>query len=379
VALALGLLVGCSSDEDSTTPTVPRRDTVPLAYENPIGIAVDAAHGRALVLHGREASSGPAIELVDIEDRSLVGSSILDYYDVWDVEFLSAGEGCFAGQPQGNIGYAVQFFSLPDLQLTTRVLTSTTIGGTHGYLAVDSAGGCVYTSHAGTPQGGAVFKVLVSSKSLADADDDGLAPFSLDDSLVQGLFNQPARVGFDGGAGKLVVGNRGDDFITIVDGSIWGTLHRGVGLTFPVPGTSHLSTVSGGLNGIRPEAMTGSDGIFVFAGTASSTPYLARFGSASNGLDFVESFPGVAWRFRNSDLVIHPRQDIFSVFVPQHDSTGYGMQAYRLNNLRPVEASPYHMLTMADSSISAVAVDVLHDRLVVGSSMEPRLELVDIR
>ncbi len=168
--LILTLILGCNSEEESLAPPPPRRETIETAWENPVEIEVDAERQWALLLHDRTASSGTALELVDLASRAVLRTLILDYYDVFDAVFLPDGEACFAGRPQGNVGYAVQFFSLPDLTLGARVMTAADTAGAHGYLAVDVAGGFVYYSHAGGGVHDGVFKIAVSTNTVVDAD-----------------------------------------------------------------------------------------------------------------------------------------------------------------------------------------------------------------
>ncbi|RPH94196.1 hypothetical protein EHM69_07990 [candidate division KSB1 bacterium] len=371
------LLTGCHSDEASLSPPPVSHDVIALTYENPLAIEVHSSRHWALLLHDRTASSGPAIQLVDIDGRSVLHTKILDYYDVFDIKFLSNNEACFAGRPQGNIGYAVQFIRLPELTLGTRVMTSDT-AGTHGYLAVDSAGGAVYYSHAGGNGADGVYKISLSSKSLVDADNDNQAPFAFNNDLVDGLFNHPARIFFDADSRKLVAGNLGADYISMINADLWGTLSRAVEHTFPMDGTFQIGTTSGGLTNVRTEAMGSGAGVYVFAGSTSNLAYLARFGTASIGLDFTEAMPGRQWRYRNADLRVHPREDIFSVFVIQQDSSRIGIGQYRLNNLQQVAGSPYRPHVIPDSDVCAIGMDIILDKLIVGDSDHPRLELISL-
>ena len=378
VMLFAALLPGCHDDEGDLNPSPPHRDLITLTYGNPLEIEVNAARQWALLLHDRRASSGPAIQLVDLNAREVLATQILDYYDVYDIEFLPNDEACFAGRPHGNVGYAVQFVSLPDLTLGTRVLLTDTVGA-HGYLAVDTTGGFVYYSHAGGGAKDGIYRVLLSTHAIIDADDDGQPPFGFDNELVGGLFNHPARVFFDEPSGKLVAADLGDDFITFVDVSLWGTLNRSAGHTFPVAGTAHLSTAWPNLTGVRADGMATGAGVYVFTGTAGSSVFLSRFLTESNGLDLLETVSGRQWRYRNADLRVHPRVDIFSVFVLQHDSAGVGVGQYRLNNLQLVAGSPYRPLAIPDTSLCAVGIDLANDRLVLGDAHQPRLELMEIR
>ncbi|MCX6600549.1 MAG: hypothetical protein NT025_03195 [bacterium] len=378
VILLATLLPGCHDDEGDSNPSPPHRDTITLTYENPLEIEIAAARQWALLLHDRHASSGPAVQLVDLNARQVLATQILNYYDVYDIEFLPNDEACFAGRPHGNIGYAVQFVHLPDLTLGTRVMLSDTAGA-HGYLAVDTTGGFVYYTHAGGGTKDAIYRIRLSTQTIIDADNDGQPPYGFDNGLVGGLFDHPARIFFDESSGKLVAANLGADFITFVDASLWGTLERGAGLTFPIAGTAHLSTASASINGVRADGMATGAGVYVFAGTAGGFAYLSRFEIGSNGLDLLETAAGRQWRYRNADIRVHPRQDIFSVFVLQTDSAGVGVGQYRLNNLQLVAGSPYRPLVIPDTSLCAVGIDPVNDRLVLGDAHHPRLELMEIR
>jgi hypothetical protein len=244
---------------------------------------------------------------------------------------------------------------------------------------MDTTGGFVYYTHAGGGTKDAIYRIRLSTHAVIDADNDGQPPFGFDNGLVGGLFDRPARIFFDEPSGKLVTANLGADFITFVDASLWGTLERGAGLTFPIAGTAHLSTASASINGVRADGMATGAGVFVFAGTAGGFAYLSRFGVGSNGLDLLETVSGRQWRYRNADIRVHARDDIFSVFVLQHDSAGVGIGQYRLNNLQLVAGSPYRPLVISDSSLCAVGIDPVNDRLVLGDSHHPRLELMEIR
>jgi hypothetical protein len=379
LALLVGVVfLGCHDDEGDQTPTPPQRDVISLTYENPLVIEIDAVRQWALLLHDSSASSGTALQLVDLATRSVIATRILDYYNVYDIKFLSASSACFAGRPHGNIGYAVQFVHLPDLRLDTMVLV-TDVVGTHGYLAVDTAGGYVYYSHAGGDSLDGVYRIRISTKAIVDADNDGHAPYGFDNGLVSGLFDRPARIFYDAPSGKIVVANLGADYVTMVDVSIWGTLQRSAGLVFPVNGTAHLSTTSGSVNNVRAEAMGTGAGVYVFAGKSGNTAYLSRFSTNSVGLDFIETATDRQWTNRNAALCVHPRQDIFSVFVLQHDEDGGGIGQYRLNNLLSVTGSPYHTLAIPDTSLCAVGIDTLNDRLIVGDANRARLELISIQ
>lgn len=379
LAAALSVFVtGCHDDEGDTPPRPPSYETIGLTYENPVEIEVDPVGQRALLLHDRTASSGPAIQLVDIAGRSVVETRILDYYDVYDLSFISGTSACFAGRPQGNVGYAVEFITLTGLQTERRVMITDTVG-LHGYITVDTVGGFVYYSHAGGGERDGVYRIRISDKTIVDADNDGIAPYGFDNALVSGLFHRPGRVFFDGPSEKIVVSNLDSDWITFVDVSLWGSLDRNAGHAFPVNGTEHLSTSSTGLNGVRADAMAYGAGVYVFAGTASNSAYLSRFGTSSNGLDFLATMAGRTWRYRNANLCIHAREDIFSVFILQEDSIGIGIGQYRLNNLQPVSGSPYRPRVIPEESLCAMGIDTLHDRLIAGDAEHARLELISIR
>lgn len=378
VMLFAALLPGCHDDEGDLNPSPPLRDLITLTYENPLEIEVNAARQWALLLHDSRASSGPAIQLVDLSAREVMETKILDYYDVYDIEFLPNDEACFAGRPHGNVGYAVQFVHLPDLTLGPRVLLTDTAGA-HGYLAVDTTEGYVYCSHAGGGTKDAIFRIDLSTQTVMDADDDGQPPYGFDNGLVTGLFDHPARIFYDERSLTLVAANLGADFITLVSVGLWGGLERGAGLTFPIAGTTHLSTAWPNLTGVRADGMATGAGVYVFAGTAGSSVFLSRFGVGSNGLDLLETVSGRQWRYRNADIRVHAREDIFSVFVLQHDSAGVSVGQYRLNNLQLVAGSPYRPLAIPDTSLCAVGIDLANDRLVLGDAHSPQLELMEIR
>jgi hypothetical protein len=375
--LFAAFVAGCHDDEGDINPS-PYGDTIALTYENPLEIEIDAARQWALLSHYRGASSGPALQLVDLDARQVLATRFLSYYEVYDIEFLPNDEACFAGRPLDNSGYAVQFVSLPDLTLGTRVLLTDTAGG-HGYLALDTTGRYIYYSHAGGGSKDGLYRIRISTKAVVDADNDGQPPYGFDNGLVSGLFDHPARIFFDEASGKLVVANLGGDYITFVDASLWGTLERGAGLVFPIAGTQHLSTASTGMTGVRADGMGAGAGVYVFAGTTGNFVYLSRFGMSSNGLDLLETVSGRQWRYRNADLRVHARDDIFSVFVLQQDSGGAGVGQYRLNNLRLVAGTPYRPRVIPDTALCAVGIDTKNDRLVLGDAHQPRLELMDIR
>ena len=370
-------VAGCHDDEGDQTPAPPSRDVISLTYGNPLEIEVDAMRQRALLLHDSSASSGTALQLVDLASRSVIASQFLDYRNVYDLQLISGNTACFTGWPNGNHGYAVQFVHLPDLRLDAMVMVTDTIG-THGYLAVDTAGGFVYYSHAGGGDFDGVYRIRLSTKAIADADDDGLPPYGFDNGLVSGLFDKPARIFFDAPSGKIVVANSGAEYMTLVDVTIWGTLRRSADLVFPVDGTDHLSTASGGANNVRAEAMGTGAGIYVFAGTSGTTAYLSRFQTNSVGLDFLVVVPGHQWITRNAALCVHSREDVFSVFVLQRDGNGGGIGQYRLNNLLSVAESPHRTLVIPDTSLCAFGLDTLNDRLIVGDADRARLELISI-
>jgi hypothetical protein len=176
-----------------------------------------------------------------------------------------------------------------------------------------------------------------------------------------------------------VAANLGGDYITFVDVSLWGTLERGAGHSFPIWGTAHLSTAWAGMSAVRADGMGTGAGVYVFAGTTGNFAYLSRFGVASNGLDTLATVSGRQWRYRNADIRVHARDDIFSVFILQHDSAGVGVGQYRLSNLQLVAGSPYRPRVIPDTALCAVGIDTKNDRLVLGDAHQPRLELMDIR
>jgi hypothetical protein len=382
--LSLGLILwgltldGCSHDEDSLSQPGPRAETIGLTYSDPIEIEVNSARHWALLLHDSSSTRGSAVQLVDLQRRSVIASKILsDYQNVYDIEFLGDNEACFAGKLIDGTGYAVQFLSLPNLTLESSVATADTAGA-HGYLAVDSAGGFVYYSHAGGGNKDAVYMISIATKQLVDADNDGHAPYSLDNGMVHGIFSQPGRMIFDPTAGKLMVANLGDDYVTVLDTTVWGHLVRGSGYTFPMPGIYPFNTLAGGLSAVRPSLMRGSGEFDVFAGMSNGTAFMARFGA-----DFTTPYlvreTGRTWTHPNGDIRIHPRGDVVSAFILQRDSSGYGIGQYGLNNFNQVDVSPHHTRVIPDSLISAFGLDVVLDELVVGDARSPRLELISIR
>jgi hypothetical protein len=379
--LLLGLLLGiggCSSDEESISTPGPSAQTIGISYLNPMKIEVNSARHWALVLHDRNSPRGTALELVDLENRSVIGTKILDYYDVYDVAFLPNGEGCFTGRIQEGTGYAVQFFTLPSLTLGSRVLTSDTTGA-HGYLAVDSVNSCVYYSHAGGGDHDGIYKISITSKTVVDADNDGHAPYAFDNDLVSGFVNGPARLTMDAASRTLMIANTGDNSLTTVDPGLWGTLSRSVSHSFPLSGMSRISTVWPGLSSVRPEMMSRSAEYHILAGTSGTVPFLARFGSNSSSLYSLETASPARWFGTSADVLIHPRDNVVSVFLLQEDSVGVAIGQYGLNNLRPVAGSPYRTRAIADSSISCIGLDLVSDRIIVGDRRAARLELIDIR
>jgi hypothetical protein len=374
----LVLFGGCSSDEESISTPGPSAQTIGIEYQNPMKIEVNSTRHWALLLHDRNSPRGAALELVDLDGKNVMATRILDYYDVYDVVFLPNGEACFAGRIPESTGYAVQFFTLPSLTLGTRVLTSDTTG-THGYLAVDSANSCIYYSHAGGGEHDGIYKISLTTKTIVDADNDGRAPYAFDNDLVSGLLNGPARLSMDSQNHQLVIANLGDNYVTMMDPAIWGTLSRATSHSFPVTGTSHISTTWAGLTNVRAEMMTAAPDYHILAGTTGNIPYLARFGGNSSNLYSLETVSNSRWRYSGADLCLHPREDIVSVFILQKDSVGTCVGQYGLNNLRPVAGSPYRTRTIPDSTISAVGLDMVADRLIIGDTRAARLEIIDIR
>jgi len=368
--------MGCHDDEGQNNLPPPRGDLIGLTYANPAAMAVNSARHWALLLHDRSSPRGTALQLVDLDQHSVVATQVLDYYDAFDVIFLFGDEACFAGRTQDTRNYAIQFFSLPDLILGSRVVVADT-SGVHGYLAADSAGQAVYYTQAGGGNHDAIYKISLTSKTIVDADDDGHAPFGFDNHLVANLLAHPARISVDASTHKLLVANLDDDYITMIDSSLWGTVHRG-GLTFPIPGTSHLNTLYGGLTRARAEAMGGGGGIYVFAGGSGTSTFLSRFEATSVQPYPPETPPGITWLFRNADIWVHPDQSIFSAFVLQRDSSGVNVGKYGLNNLRSVRGSPYHMQVIPDSAIGAIGLDIILNKIVVADAREPRLELIAV-
>lgn len=380
VALACGWLVsgGCSSEEDSLSPSPNTGRVINLVFSNPAAIVVDPAARQALLLHDRESSRGTALQLVDLAANSVLRTRILDYYNAYDVTFLPNGEACFVGRTQGTREYAVQFIRLPELTDIASVLTADTAGA-HGYLTVDTVNGFVYYSHAGGGARDAIYKISISAKSIVDADNDGLPPYGFDNELVSELLARPARIAFDHAARKLVIANLDDDYFTVLDAGIWGTPSRAAGLTFPIPGTAHVSTLAGGLSSVRAEALaSGGDGLYVFAGTSGTTPFLSRFEITSTNPYPPERPAGVQWRFRSRDIRIHPRPDVFSVFILQQDTAGLAVGQYSLNNLRQVAGSPHRPRVIPDSSVAVVGLDIAADQIFIADRYVPRMEILRI-
>ena len=372
------LLAGCHGDEKNIVAPPAPRETINLTYQNPLKIEVNSAQHLALLLNDRQSPRGTALQLVDLDHKNVVASRILDFYDAYDVIFLFNQEGCFVGKTQDTREFAIQFFSLPDLVMGARVNTGDTTG-VHGFLTADSAGQAVYYSHAGGGNGDGVYKIaLGANKRLIDADDDSHAPFAFDNHLVSGLFATPARIFFDNLSQKIVVANGSDNYITMIDAALWGTVHRG-GLSFPISGTEHWSTVGGSLSSARAEGMDGSEGTYIFAGMSGLSAFLSRF-SVSSTLPYPpEVYPQCQWTFQNGMIHTHNGSSIFSVFIPQHDTSGYSIGEYGLNNLRPVAGSPHRVQTMPDSLMGAVGLDRVLNKLVVANIHQPRLELIPIR
>jgi hypothetical protein len=367
------LLCSCSSDEESIRPPSPQTSIINTEFENARVIDVDSHRHWALLLHTSESTSGTAIELVNLTNRSVIRHRILDYYEVYDVKFVSDNEACFAGRPFGSLGYAVRFFSLPDLVLETQIITAG-LSGEPGSLAVDSTGSYVYYSHAGGGDDDGIYRIRVSDKTLVDADNDGVAPYAFDNDLVSGLFSHPSRVCVDNISGKLVIANAAAVYVTLLDLNQWGTLDRSANLTFPIPGTSHLQTTFSE----SPVNMAYGAGVYVLAGENQSLSFLARFGVNSNGLDLYQSVPGVQWRSTGSSLFVHPRDDVVSLFVLEEDTSGIAVAQYRLNNLSEVANSPFRTRTIPDTSVISFGVDIVSDQLIVADKDRSRLELIHI-
>ncbi len=365
----------CSNDENSNPPPPSSASLISVEYANCRVIEVDAARHLALLLHDHTAPSGTAIELVDVASRTMIASRILDYFDLFDIKFISATEGCFAGRPQGNIGYSVQFFSLPDLTLGTRVMTAA-LEGEPGTLAVDSAAGYVYYSHAGGNGFDGLYKIRIATKQIVDADDDGAAPYALDNDLVAGLFSQPAQIFYDRSSQKIVVANLSANYVTILNASLWGTLSRVSNLSFPIEGATHLSTDNGEVSDARAVRMAYGAGVYVFAGVSNGQWYLGRFGVNSVGLDLLTTFPGRTWLLDKASLRVHPHEEVFSVFVLEEDTGGVAVGQYRLNNLVEVDASPYRPHQLPDSVVATFGLDSESDQLILADSERNRLELI---
>ena len=206
-----------------------------------------------------------------------------------------------------------------------------------------------------------------------DADNDGQPPYALDNGLVAGLFSGPAKLFYDDATATIVVAN--PDFITLINNNIWGTLNRADNLTFPISGTSHLSTEAGA----NADMMAHGADAYVFGGGSTNQPNLSLFRVASQDLDLQVSLPQVSWWRSNPTITIHPREDIVSAFVLYEDSISVAIGQYRLNNLVEVVGSPYRTHVIPDTSISSFGLDIDFDQLIVADSREPRLELINIR
>ena len=377
--IAAALLLGCNSEEGSITNPPPGSNTFSIEFASPRVIAVDSDRHRALLLHGRTSPRGTALQLVDVQNRSVLRTRILDYYDVFDVAFLPGDEACFAGRTQDRMEYAVQFFTLPDLELGARVMTAD-MAGEPGYLAVDTAGRSVYYSHAGGADKDGLYKILLTTKTLVDADNDEGARFAFDNDLVADVFSTPGRFFYDAPSQKLMTANLGGNFITQLDAGLWGTLRREDHLTFPISGAAQLPTAAGGLTTVRAEAMAAAGaGVYVFAGTSDETAFLSRVEVNSSLAYPPETMPSYRhWVFQNADVCVHPRSDVRSLFILQRDSTRVSIGRYNLNNLQPSAESPYRTRAIPDTSISALGLDATLDVLIVGDRDAPRLELIGI-
>lgn len=378
VVLAAFLLFGCSDDESGSRSG--SGSIISLTFSNPMEIEVDSDLHQALLLHNRQSPSGPALQFVDIDNRQVLATKILDLYDVYDVEFVSDVEACIAVRPQGNLGYGIQFVSLPDLTLGELILTAG-LEGSPGYMAVDREHGLLYYSHAGGGDRDGVYRININTRTLMDADMDGEEPFGFDNELTGGeVFHHPGRLCYNARDGWLVVANLEAENVTLIDPDIWGTLNR----DHPAqpPRVEFIETTSGELNGVYADAMDAADGVggvvYVFAGTSEETPYLSRFGVSSVGIDFIEKYEDRVWSYGFRDICVHAREDIFSVFVLQTDSTGTSIGQFRLNNLVEVADSPHRPRYIPDEDISTVGIDVELDKLIVGDAEAPRLELISI-
>jgi hypothetical protein len=372
----LFVLISCSSDEDNQRPPQGPASVMNVRFTDARVIEVNSNLHRALIMHDRNASSGTALEYVDLDSRSVISSEILvDYLDVYDVKFVSPTEACFAGRPHGHIGYAVHFFSLPDLTLGSRVLVTADTAGRAGGLAVDSLGGFVYYSHAGGGEHDGIYKIRTSNKTVVDADDDGVAPFALDNNLVRGLFDGPATLFYDRPQQKLVVANAQGSFVTMFSAAMWGTMHRPTPPNWPEV-ASHLPLPAA--MGVSPAStMAYGDGVYVFAGLEGNENSLGRFTIGSVSLDLLNPVSGVTWMLEKSRLNVHPRPDVVSVFIVQQDTSGVGIGQYNLNNLEAT-GPVYQTRFIPDSTISAVGLDVVSDELIVADSSSTRLEFLDI-
>lgn len=378
-AIAAALLLGCNSEEGSITSPPSSSYAFSIEFAAPRVIAVDSDRHWALLLHGRTSPRGTALQLVNVQSRSVLRTRILDYYDVFDVTFLPGDEACFAGRTQDRMECAVQFFTLPDLELGARVMTAD-MAGESGYLAVDTTGRFVYYSHAGGADKDGLYKILLTTKTLMDADNDEGTRFAFDNDLVSGLFQSPGRVFYDVPSQKLMTANLGGNFITQIEAALWGTLRRADHLTFPISGATQLATATGGLTTVRAEAMAAAGGgVYVFAGTSDGTAFLSRVEVNSSLAYPPETMPSYRhWAFQNADVCVHPRSDVRSLFVLQRDSTRISIGRYNLNNLQPSAESPYRTRTIPDTSITALGLDATLDVLIVGDRDAPRLELIGI-
>jgi len=371
--------LSCSSDENNMRPPPGSANTIAVDFENARAIDVDSDRHWALLLHTGLGDPGTALQLVDLSTPTLLASRLLtDYLELYDVKFIRDTLACFAGRPHGHIGYAVQFVSLPSLTLSTRVIVTPDTAGHAGFLAVDSTATFVYYSHAGGGEHDGVYKIRISNRTIVDADNDGVVPYALDNELVNGLFNEPGKIFYDRESQKLVVANLSDTYVTMIAASQWGVLDRAANLSFPIPGTSHLSTGGGPISDARATSMAYGAGVYVFAGIDNGQSYLGRFTVNSVGIDLLETLPGRTWLVDNANIRIHPREDIVSVFVLEVDTGGVAIGQFRLNNLVEVAGSPYRTRTIPDSVVTTFGLDISSDRLIVADSESPRLELIAI-
>ncbi|MDD5088934.1 MAG: hypothetical protein PHI18_09085 [bacterium] len=379
ITIAAALLLGCNSEEGSISNPPPGSNTFSIEFANPRVIAVNSDRHWALLLHGRSSPHGTALQLVDVASRSVLNTRILDYYDVFDVIFLPGDEACFAGRTQDRMEYAVQFFTVPDLELGARVMTAD-MAGDPGSLTADTTERCVYYSHAGGADKDGLYKILLTTKTLADADNDESTGTAFDNNLVADLFQTPGRVFYDAPSQTVMTANLGGNFITQIEAALWGTLRRSDSLSFPIDGTDHLMTLAGGLSSVRAEAMAAAGGgVYVFAGTSDGTAFLSRIEVNSSLAYPPETMPpGRHWAFQTAALCVHPRDDVRSLFILQRDSTGTSIGRYNLNNLQPSSDSPYRTRAIPDTAISALGLDTMLDLLIVGDRQAARLELIGI-